>query len=209
MPKSFISAKNREQKDFILSIIQNPITFVTGEAGTGKSFVSIGMALEHLLRDKCDTVILSRPLVCTGKALPALPGDLKEKLDPYWGQAKAYVEQFLGKAKAERFEHEGRIKFEPLELMRGTNLVRTYLILTEAQNATYEQLKMLLTRIDDDDTRLILDGDLEQTDLRLREGDYCPMERVMDKLEELDEVGMVELQESLRHPVVQKVARLL
>ena len=204
MKNSFVSAKNREQKDLILSIINNPITFVTGTAGVGKSFCTIGLALEHLLKGKCDKFVLSRPLICTGKALPALPGDLKEKLDPYWGQAKQYIEDFLGKKQAFRLEEDGRIEYSPLELMRGTNLSRTYLLLTEAQNATYEQLKMLLTRIGDDESRIILDGDIEQTDIKI-----CHMKTVMDKIEHLEEVGNVELLESMRHPVVQKIARLL
>jgi phosphate starvation-inducible protein PhoH and related proteins len=209
MQNSFVSAKNAEQKKFILSIVNNPITIVTGMAGCGKSFCAIGVALEHLLRGKCDKIIISRPLVCTGKSMPAIPGDIKEKMEPYWGSAKSYIEDFLGKSRAWKMENEGTIRFEPLELMRGANLRRTYLILTEGQNATYEQLKMLLTRIDDDETRIIIDGDIEQTDLRLYEDEECPLEEVMDRLGGLEELGMVELKESLRHPVVQKVARLL
>ena len=178
MKNSFVSAKNREQKDLILSIINNPITFVTGTAGVGKSFCTIGLALEHLLKGKCDKFVLSRPLICMGKALP--------------------------KKQAFRLEEDGRIEYSPLELMRGTNLSRTYLLLTEAQNATYEQLKMLLTRIGDDESRIILDGDIEQTDIKI-----CHMKTVMDKIEHLEEVGNVELLESMRHPVVQKIARLL
>lgn len=202
--QSFISAKNSEQKELILSIVHNPITIVTGDPGTGKSIVSIGLALEHLLRGTCDKFVLSRPLVCTGKPLPALPGDLKEKLDPYWGQAKQYIEDFLGKSQAFRLEQEGKIQYYPLELMRGTNLSRTYLLLTEAQNASYEQLKMLLTRIGDNESRIILDGDIQQTDIK-----DCHLETVMQRIGHLDEVGMIELQESMRHPVVQKIARLL
>lgn len=204
MTNSFVSAKNREQKEFILSIVNSPVTFVTGTAGTGKTFISIGIALEHLLRGKCNKVVLSRPLVCTGKTLPAIPGDFKEKLDPYWGQAKQYIYDFLGRKAALELESSGKLEYTPLELMRGSNLTKTYLILTEGQNATYEQLKMLLTRIGDDDSKIIIDGDLEQIDIKT-----CFMKQVIDKIGHLDEVGVVELIESLRNPIVQKIARLL
>lgn len=203
MSKSFVSAKNKEQKQLIRSIVENPVTIVTGPPGSGKTIVSIGLALEHLLRGNCDRVIISRPLVCTGKALPALPGDMKEKLQPYWMQAHQYIVDFL-KTDAAKLEKEDKIQYLPLELMRGMNLRKTYLVLTEAQNATYEQLKMLLTRIEDENSRIIIDGDLEQTDLK-----ECHLTRVIDKIQHLEEVGLVHLVESLRHPIVEKIARLL
>jgi phosphate starvation-inducible PhoH-like protein len=205
-----LDAKNKEQTKLVRSIHENPVTIVTGVPGSGKTFCAVGFAIQELMRERCKRIILSRPLVCTGKSLPALPGDLHEKMDPYWIQMQEYINYFLTKEKADYLRKTGQIVFQPLELMRGMNFDKEYVVVTEAQNATYAQLKMLLTRIGDFESRIIIDGDVKQTDLRATDEDWeCPLIRITNRLESVDEVGHVDLIQSLRHPLVDKIDRLL
>lgn len=208
--KNSMEAQNREQKQLVRSIRENPVTIVTGIPGSGKTFCAVGYAIQELMREQCKRVVLSRPLVCTGKSLPALPGDMNEKMDPYWIQMQEYINYFLTKEKADYLRKTGAIVFQPLELMRGMNFNKEYVVVTEAQNATYAQLKMLLTRIGDFESRVIIDGDVKQTDLRATDDDWeCPLIRITNRLKDVDEVGHVDLIQSLRHPLVDKIDRLL
>jgi phosphate starvation-inducible PhoH-like protein len=201
-----VSAKNQEQKEFARGLVEHPIVFCVGPAGTGKTFFTLGLFLEKLFKKDLDKIIISRPLIETGsRKIGSLPGDLNEKMDPYWRQIRDYIEFFVNnKGQTERLFKEGFISFQPLELMRGADFKKTGVLLTEAQNAEYSQLKMLLTRIGDDESRVVIDGDPEQRDLK-----HNDLESVIDKLEELDEVLIVDFIESFRHKVVNKICKLL
>lgn len=163
----YVTHKTENQKDYIVSIINNPITIGVGEAGTGKSFIPLGIALEHIERtDKPQNkIIVTRPLVSVGKDIGSLPGSIDERIFPYFRPAYFNLlkmvksEQLLKRMLAER-----TIMFEPLELMRGMTYDKSFIIIDEAQDTTPEQMLMVLTRMGED-SKIIVNGDLDQTDI--------------------------------------------
>jgi len=157
-------AKTENQKTYIRSIIENDITFCTGPSGTGKSFIVAGIASEHLEKDKIESIIVTRPLVCTGRDIGSLPGELNDKIKPYLQPMEENLKYFLGRDKFGLYYNTRRIRFEPLETMRGSTFHNAYMILDEAQNCTFEQIKMFLTRMGEN-SKVIINGDTKQTDL--------------------------------------------
>jgi phosphate starvation-inducible PhoH-like protein len=162
--QNVLVAKTENQKDYIRSIIENDIIFCTGPSGTGKSFIAAGVAAEHLIKDKIDTIIVTRPLVCTGKDIGSLPGELNEKIKPYLQPMEENLKYFLGRDKFGLYYNTRRIRFEPLETMRGSTFHNAYMILDEAQNCTLEQIKMFITRMGEK-SKVMINGDTKQTDL--------------------------------------------
>jgi phosphate starvation-inducible PhoH-like protein len=186
--ENVLIAKTNNQKEYIRSIIENDITFCTGPSGTGKSFISAGIAAEHLLKDKIETIIVTRPLVCTGKDIGSLPGELSDKIKPYLQPMEENLKYFLGRDKFGLYYNTRRIKFEPLETMRGATYHNSYMILDEAQNCTLEQIKMFITRMGEN-SKVIINGDIKQTDLYDANGlTYC-----LNKLCNLNGVGICKL----------------
>lgn len=183
-----VEAKTPNQKDYIRAIIENDVIFCTGPSGCGKSFIASGIASSHLHRGEIDQVLITRPLVCTGKDLGSLPGDLLEKIAPYLLPMQENFRHFLGRAYYGMYYNEGRIKYQPLEIMRGSTFHNTYMILDEAQNCTWEQIKMFITRMGQG-SKVIINGDIKQTDLRSKSG----LEEIIDKLQDLDGVGICRL----------------
>jgi phosphate starvation-inducible PhoH-like protein len=180
-----LAAKTENQKEYIRSIIENDITFCTGPSGTGKSFIAAGMAAEHLLKDKIDTIIVTRPLVCTGKDIGSLPGELNEKIKPYLQPMEENLKFFLGRDRFGLYYNMRRIRFEPLETMRGSTFHNSYMILDEAQNCTLEQIKMFITRMGEN-SKVMINGDTKQTDLYNTNGlNYC-----LDKLKNINGIGI-------------------
>lgn len=157
-------AKTDNQKEYIRSIIENDIIFCTGPSGTGKSFIAAGIAADHLLKDKIESIIVTRPLVCTGKDIGSLPGELNEKIKPYLQPMEENLKYFLGRDKFGLYYNTRRIRFEPLETMRGSTFHNAYMILDEAQNCTLEQIKMFITRMGEK-SKVMINGDTKQTDL--------------------------------------------
>ena len=153
-------AKTENQKDYIRSIIDNHITFCTGPSGTGKSFIAAGIAAEHLQKDKIESIIVTRPLVCTGKDIGSLPGEINEKIKPYLAPMEENLKFFLGRDKFGLYFNYKRIRFEPLETMRGATFHNAYMILDEAQNCTLEQIKMFITRMGENSKVIIKISDL-------------------------------------------------
>ena len=181
-------AKTENQKDYIRSIIDNHITFCTGPSGTGKSFIAAGIAAEHLQKDKIESIIVTRPLVCTGKDIGSLPGELNEKIKPYLQPMEENLKYFLGRDKFGLYFNTRRIRFEPLETMRGSTFHNAYMILDEAQNCTLEQIKMFITRMGEN-SKVIINGDTKQTDLFRDNGlPYC-----LDRLKNHNGVGICKL----------------
>lgn len=162
--QNVLIAKTENQKEYIRSIIENDIIFCTGPSGTGKSFIAAGVASEHLIKDKIDTIIVTRPLVCTGKDIGSLPGELGEKIKPYLQPMEENLKYFLGRDKFGLYYNTRRIRFEPLETMRGSTFHNSYMILDEAQNCTLEQIKMFITRMGEN-SKVMINGDTKQTDL--------------------------------------------
>lgn len=183
-----LEAKTENQKEYIRSIIENDITFCIGPSGTGKSFIAAGIASEHLCKDKIDTIIVTRPLICTGKDIGSLPGELNEKIKPYLAPMTENLKYFLGRDKFGLYCNTNRIRFEPLETMRGMTFHNSYMILDEAQNCTLEQIKMFITRMGKD-SKVIINGDMKQTDLFNKSGlSFC-----LDRLGGLNGVGICKL----------------
>ncbi len=183
-----VEAKTPRQKDYIRSIVENDVIFCTGPSGCGKSFIASGIAAEHLHRGDIEQVLVTRPLVCTGKEIGSLPGELKDKIAPYLLPMQENFKFFLGRAYYGHYFNEGKIRYAPLEVMRGSTFHNSYMILDEAQNCTHEQIKMFITRMGQN-SKVIINGDVRQTDLSRRSG----LEEIMDKLQDLEGVGMCKL----------------
>ena len=168
-----LEAKTPNQKEYIRSIIENDIVFCSGPSGSGKSFIAAGIAAEHLHRADIEQIIITRPLVCTGKDIGSLPGELGEKIAPYLLPMKENLKFFLGRSYYGHYDNEGQILYKPLEIMRGATFHNAYMILDEAQNCTVEQIKMFITRMGKN-SKVLINGDINQDDLRGRSGfDYC------------------------------------
>tara|TARA_Y100000004_G_scaffold161931_1_gene190297 strand:- start:537 stop:1211 length:675 start_codon:yes stop_codon:yes gene_type:complete len=183
-----LEAKTENQKDYIISIVENDIIFCSGPAGSGKSYIAAGIAAQHLHHGKIEKVIITRPLVCTGKDIGSLPGEMGEKIAPYLLPMKENFKHFLGQAYYGHYFNGGQIQYKPLEVMRGSTFHNSYMILDEAQNCTEDQIKMFVSRMGQN-SKVLINGDIEQNDLRGRSGlSYC-----MNKLERVDGIGICHL----------------
>lgn len=185
--QNVLEAKTENQKNYIRSIIENDVTFCTGPSGTGKSFIAAGIASSRLLKDEVETIIVTRPLVCTGKDIGSLPGELNEKIKPYLAPMEENLKYFLGRDKFGLYYNTRRIRFEPLETMRGATFHNSYMILDEAQNCTLEQIKMFITRMGDH-SKVIINGDTKQTDLY-----HSGLYECLRKLDGVEGVGICSL----------------
>jgi phosphate starvation-inducible PhoH-like protein len=183
-----LEAKTPNQKEYIKSIIDNDIVFCSGPSGSGKSFISAGIASSHLHGGLVDQIIITRPLVCTGKDIGSLPGELEDKIAPYLLPMQENLKYFLTQSFYGLYSNGGRIQYKPLEVMRGATFNNAYMILDEAQNCTIDQIKMFITRMGKD-SKVLINGDIKQDDLRGRSGlDYC-----MSRLEDVQGVGICRL----------------
>ncbi len=201
-----VEAQTENQKEYIRSIIENDIVFCSGPSGSGKSFVAAGIAAEHLHRGEIEQIIITRPLVCTGKDIGSLPGELGEKIAPYLLPMKENLKFFLGQSFYGYYDNEGQIHYKPLEVMRGATFHNSYMILDEAQNCTVEQIKMFVTRMGRG-SKVLINGDINQDDLRGRSGlEYC-----ISKLKGLDGVGVCELgyEDIQRNDIIGRVLNAL
>lgn len=183
-----VQAKTNNQKDYIRAIRENDIVFCTGPSGCGKSFVAAGIAANMLHRDEVESIIITRPLVCTGKEIGSLPGDLGEKIAPYLLPMEENIKHFLGRSYYGEYKNQNRIRYMPLEVMRGSTFHDTVMILDEAQNCTSEQIKMFITRMGENSIVLI-NGDCKQTDIDKSSG----LEWCIEKLDNVEGVGVVRL----------------
>ena len=145
--KNKLKPRSDNQKEYIRSIAENTITFCQGVAGSGKTHIAIGMALEYLLDGKIEKIILTRPVVESGEKLGFLPGTAEEKLHPYLLPLLDEIAYFIPMSQYGLLKNQHRIEVVPLGLMRGRNFHNCFIVADECQNASYDQLKMLLTRI--------------------------------------------------------------
>ena len=141
-----LKPKTENQREYIISMVESEITFCSGPAGSGKTAVAVGLASEYLLSKKVDRIIVSRPVVEAGRGLGYLPGSLTEKVQPYLMPIIEELNLFLSRETVNSFRSQGKIELCPLEYMRGRNFHDCFMILDEAQNATYEQIKMFIFR---------------------------------------------------------------
>ena len=187
--QNHLEAKTENQKNYIRSIVENDVVFCTGPSGSGKSFIPAGLAAQKLLKDEIETVIVTRPLVCTGRDIGSLPGELNEKIKPYLQPMEENLKYFLGRDKFGYYYNQKRIRFEPLETMRGSTFHDSFMILDEAQNCTNEQIKMFITRMGNH-SKVIINGDNKQTDIFKHSGlDFC-----LERLSDVPGVGICKLE---------------
>tara|TARA_B100002052_G_scaffold67546_1_gene60902 strand:- start:1833 stop:2540 length:708 start_codon:yes stop_codon:yes gene_type:complete len=201
-----VNAKTDNHHDYIMSIINNPITICVGPAGSGKSYISAGMFANFLYEESFDQLIATRPLVCSGKDLGSLPGEMNEKIAPYLKPIEENIKSFLGQANYGLHFNNGKIRYEPLEVMRGATFDYSCMILDEAQNCTLDQLKMFITRMGIN-SKIVINGDINQTDLRSRSG----LETLIRKVEDIEGVGVCYLthDDIQRNGIIGEILRAL
>ncbi len=194
------------QRAFVRAMEERTLTLGIGPAGTGKTFLAVVMAVRALKNREVSKLILSRPAVEAGEKLGFLPGDLREKVDPYLRPLYDALSELLDDAVVAKYMERGTIEVAPLAYMRGRTLSDAYVILDEAQNATADQLKMFLTRLGSA-SKMIVTGDVTQIDLP--NGARSGLRDAANRLHGVDDVGIVELTETdvVRHPLVARIIR--
>ena len=159
-----LEAKSKNQEIYIDAIYNSDITFCSGPAGSGKTAIAVGVASEYILDEEIEKLVITRPVVESGKGLGHLPGTLVDKIKPYLVPLIEEMHLYIGKDKVRDMRYQNLIELCPLEYMRGRNFHDTFMVLDEAQNATFEQIKMFLTRIGQG-SKAVINGDISQTDL--------------------------------------------
>ncbi len=205
-PKKSVIARSEKQSEYIKALKENDIVMSLGPAGTGKSFLAVSVAITLLMEKKIDRVILSRPAVEAGEKLGFLPGDMKEKVDPYLRPLYDALYELFGADKIEKKIETGEIEIAPLAFMRGRTLKNCFAILDEAQNATETQIKMFLTRIGEN-SKLVVNGDPSQVDLiNKRDSGLIKSKNI---LKDLNEIKIIEFDHNdvVRHPLVSKIIK--
>jgi len=205
-PRKSVIARSQKQSDYIKALRENDVVMALGPAGTGKSFLAVSVAITMLMEKKVERVILSRPAVEAGEKLGFLPGDMKEKVDPYLRPLYDALYELFGFEKIDKKIETGEIEIAPLAFMRVRTLKNCFAILDEAQNATETQIKMFLTRIGDS-SKLVVNGDPSQIDLINKS--YSGLLKSKNILNNIKEVKIVEFdhRDVVRHPLVSKIIK--
>ena len=203
-PKKSIVPRGNNQRSYIESINQNDINFGIGPAGTGKTYLAVASAVDALLKEKVDRIILMRPAVEAGEKLGFLPGDLSQKVDPYLRPLYDALYEMLGIERTEKYLEKGIVEIAPLAYMRGRTLNNSFIIVDESQNTTKEQMKMILTRMGFG-SYLLINGDLTQIDLPKNiESGLAHAVRVVNDTEDIGVVNF-DSKDIVRHPLVRKI----
>ena len=203
-PKRSVISRSKKQKEYVKSLKNNQITMSLGPAGTGKTYLAVAVALSMLLEKKVERIILSRPAVEAGERLGFLPGDLKDKIDPYLRPLYDSLYDLLDYDKIQRKIESGAIEIAPLAFMRGRTLKNSFAILDEAQNATRIQIKMFLTRIGEN-SKLVVNGDPSQIDLpNKNQSGLIESQNILQGIKEIAVINF-DHQDVIRHPLVTKI----
>ncbi len=199
-----IYPKTIGQKEYYKALKKNDVVFGIGPAGTGKTYLAVVFAVQALKNNEVQRIVLTRPAVEAGENLGFLPGDLKEKVDPYLRPLYDALYDMLGQEQTERLIEKGTIEIAPLAYMRGRTLEDAYVILDEAQNTTDAQMKMFLTRLGFN-SKMIITGDVTQIDLP--KGSVSGLKKAMTILKNVSGIRFVHMSalDVVRHPVVQKI----
>ena len=203
-PKKNIFARTEKQKKYIKNLQTSNIIFSLGPAGTGKTFLAVAAAVSKLMSGEVNKIILSRPAVEAGENLGFLPGDLKEKIDPYLIPLYDSLYELVGYEKMQKKIDDGIVEIAPLAFMRGRTLKDSFVILDEAQNATDTQIKMFLTRLGKN-TTMVVNGDPSQIDLPSSKS--SGLLKSVNILDDIDEIKITRFESSdvQRHPLVTKI----
>ena len=203
-PKRSVIPRSKKQKEYVKSLKTNQIIMSLGPAGTGKTYLAVAVALSMLLEKKVERIILSRPAVEAGERLGFLPGDMKDKIDPYLRPLYDSLYDLLDYDKIQRKIESGSIEIAPLAFMRGRTLKNSFAILDEAQNATETQIKMFLTRIGEN-SKLVVNGDPSQVDLPNK--NQSGLVKSQTILKDVKEISVINFdhKDVMRHPLVTKI----
>tara|TARA_B100001741_G_C16507542_1_gene577974 strand:- start:226 stop:1242 length:1017 start_codon:yes stop_codon:yes gene_type:complete len=203
-PKRSVIPRSKRQKDYVSALKTNQIVMSLGPAGTGKTYLAVAVALTMLLEKKVERIILSRPAVEAGERLGFLPGDMKEKIDPYLRPLYDSLNDLLDYEKIQRKIESGEIEIAPLAFMRGRTLKNSFAILDEAQNATRTQIKMFLTRIGEN-SKLVVNGDPSQIDLpNKKDSGLVESQNILRDVKEISVINF-DHNDVIRHPLVTKI----
>jgi phosphate starvation-inducible protein PhoH and related proteins len=204
--KKTVTPYSHTQAEYFKKLYDNDLVFALGPAGTGKTYIAVAMAVHAFINKHVDRIILSRPAVEAGEKLGFLPGDLKDKIDPYLRPLYDALYDMLPAEKVVQYIETGEIEVAPLAFMRGRTLGNAYVILDEAQNTTPTQMKMFLTRMGEN-SKMVVTGDLSQCDLPrdvasgLRDG--------VKKLEDIEGIGVIRFAENdvVRHALAARIVK--
>ena len=204
--KRYIYPRSATQAQYIQEMMKNELVFGLGPAGTGKTYLAVALAVAMMLEGTIDKIILSRPAVEAGENLGFLPGDLKEKVDPYLRPLYDALYEMLPAEMVDKKLALGEIEIAPLAFMRGRTLSNSFIILDEAQNTTPMQMKMFLTRLGEN-SRMVVNGDLSQVDLP--SGTVSGLRDALSTLKHLDNISSVTFssEDVVRHGLVAKIVR--
>lgn len=199
-----LKPKTPNQINYIRTIAENSITFCHGVAGSGKTHIAIGMALEYLLDERVKKIIVTRPVVESGEKIGYLPGTAEEKLHPYLLPLIDEINYFISSGQYNSLKLNNKIEVVPLGLMRGRNFHDSFIVADECQNASYDQIKMLLTRLGIG-SKMVLTGDVSQSDLtRNMRGGFLSM---INALEGVDGIGncLLDSSDIVRNPIIAQI----
>ena len=203
-PKKSIIPRSKKQKEYVRALKSSQIVMSLGPAGTGKTYLAVAVALTMLLEKKVERIILSRPAVEAGERLGFLPGDMKEKIDPYLRPLYDSLHDLFDYDKIQKKIESGEIEIAPLAFMRGRTLKNSFAILDEAQNATQTQIKMFLTRIGEN-SKLVVNGDPTQVDLPNKNSSgLLEAQKLLKGIKEISIINF-DHNDVIRHPLVTKI----
>ena len=201
-----ISAKTVNQREMVIAVQKNDLVFALGPAGTGKTYISVALAVKALKNKEVTKIIITRPAVEAGESLGFLPGDLKDKIDPYLRPIYDALSDMIPTEKLKFYQENNIIEIAPLAYMRGRTLNNAFILLDEAQNATQSQIKMFLTRMGPS-SKVIVTGDKSQIDLPQRQ--KSGLLEVLEVLKDTKNIGFVHLDDKdvLRHRLVKSIIK--
>ena len=206
--KKTLKPKTRNQATYIKCMEHSDITICDGPAGSGKTAVAVGLACQYLQEGRVNKIVITRPIVESGKGLGYLPGNFQEKVHPYLVPILEEMNLYLSREKVHTLQDDGTIEICPLEYMRGRNFHQSFMILDEAQNATHEQMKMFATRMGRQ-SKCVINGDIEQSDLP--HSMRGALEKGLETLSDIEGVSVVELDFSdiIRNDIIAKILSVL
>ena len=201
-----VSAMNEGQKEALRTIAKNQINIISGSPGTGKTFISVGWALQEFANGRFDKIILTRPVVEAGESLGFLPGDAEQKIAPYMMPMNEIISQFFSQEDIKKLLYQKKIVVLPIAYMRGLTFHRSCVVADEAQNMTKKQVHLLLTRLGSG-SKILLTGDTGQSDLGPRRKNNNGLKDAIKRLENIEGIGKVNLGHEwcVRDPLVSRI----